>query len=187
MEKTPAQEVSLRLAEMVRRERHLVAEFVIELADFAHRELYRELGYDSLFYYCLRQLGLPKSSSFRRCEAARLIERFPAIAEPLRDGRLSLRVLVELREVLTERNHAKILERAAGMSQEEAQLLAIEYKPRHVPCDVIRTLPAATVAAKTDELVPRGTDATPRHQDLPSAVRALPPEYVELLTTQLRR
>src|SRR5204863_103600 len=66
MDKTPAQEVSLRLAEMVRRERHLVAEFVIELADFARRELYRELGYDSLFYYCVRQLGLPKSSSFRR-------------------------------------------------------------------------------------------------------------------------
>src|SRR5437660_10868018 len=114
MDKTPAQEVSLRLAEMVRRERHLVAGFVIELADFARRELYRELGYDSLFYYCVRQLGLPKSSSFRRSEAARLIARFPDISGYLRDGRLSVRSLVELREVLTEKNHAEVMERAAG-------------------------------------------------------------------------
>src|SRR3989442_4924717 len=105
METISPQERSARLAEMVRQERHLVAEFVIELADFAKRESYRELGYDSLFHYCVRQLGLPKSSSFRRSEAARLIAKFPAAGERLRDRRIFLRSLVELREVLTEENH----------------------------------------------------------------------------------
>ena len=121
---------------MVRRERHLVVQFVVELAGFAQRELHRELGYSSLFYYCLRQLGLSKSSAFRRSEAARLIARFPAVADLLRQGRLSIRSLVELREVLTEENHAQVLARAAGMSQEETQLLAVELKPRPVPRDV---------------------------------------------------
>src|SRR5437588_6678354 len=111
MESLSARELNQRLVEMVRRERCLVVQFVIELADFARRELHRELGYSSLFYYCVRQLGLSKSSAFRRSEAARLIARFPAITEHLREGRLSIRSLVELREVLTDGNHSEILAR----------------------------------------------------------------------------
>src|SRR5260370_42271732 len=99
-------------------------QFVIELAGSAKRELYRELGYTSLFYYCVRQLGLSKSSAFRRSETARLIARFPVIAAQLAEGRLSIRALVELREVLTEENYAEVLARADGQTQEESQLLS---------------------------------------------------------------
>jgi hypothetical protein len=141
MESTSARVFDRRLADLVRNERHLAVQFVVELAGFAKRELYRELGYNSLFYYCVRQLGLSKSSAFRRSEAARLIARFPAIADRLAEGRLSIRALVELREVLTEENHAGVLTRAEGKSQEEAQLLAVEYRPRPVPRDVVRALP----------------------------------------------
>src|SRR5258707_982073 len=99
MESTSARDIDRRLAELVRSERHLVVQFVVELAGFAKRELYRDLGYPSLFYYCVRQLGLSKSSAFRRSETPRLIARFPVIADRLADGRLSIRALVELREV----------------------------------------------------------------------------------------
>src|SRR5713226_4486285 len=63
MESTSARDIDRRLADLVRSERHLVIQFVVELAGFARRELYRELGYTSLFYYCVRQLGLSKSSA----------------------------------------------------------------------------------------------------------------------------
>src|SRR5260370_676124 len=99
MESISARDLDRRLADLVRSERNLVVQFVVELAGFAKRELYRELGYTSLFYYCVRQLGLSKSSAFRRSETARLIARFPVIAEQLADSRLSIRALVELREV----------------------------------------------------------------------------------------
>src|SRR5207237_9798611 len=102
MESISARDIDRRLADMVRSERHVVVQFVVELAGFAKRELYRELGYTSLFYYCVRQLGLSKSSAFRRSEAARLTARFPAVADALAGGRLSIRSLVELREVLTQ-------------------------------------------------------------------------------------
>ena len=91
MESTTAHDLDRRLADLVRSERHLVVQFVVELAGFAKRELYRELGYTSLFCYCVRQLGLSKSSAFRRSEAARLIARFPVIADRLAQGRLSIR------------------------------------------------------------------------------------------------
>jgi 5-methylcytosine-specific restriction endonuclease McrA len=146
MESTSAHDLDRRLADLVRSERHLAVQFVVELAGFAKRELYRELGYTSLFCYCVRQLGLSKSSAFRRSEAARMIARFPVIADRLAAGRLSIRALVELREVVTEQNHSAVLSRAEGKSQEEAQLLALEYRPKPIPRDVVRALPMPPAA-----------------------------------------
>src|SRR5437016_5236216 len=175
MESTSARELDRRLADLVGSERHLVVQFVVELAGFARRELYRELGYTSLFYYCVRQLGLSKSSAFRRSEVARLIARFPVIGEQLAGGRLSIRVLVELREVLTEENHAEVLARAADKSQEEAQLLAVEYQPKPVPRDVVRVLPLPP-APLAFKVVSAETKALPA-----------PPEVVKPLRPELRR
>src|SRR5258708_40360727 len=148
MESTSARDLDRRLADLVRSERHLVVQFVVELAGFAKRELYRELGYTSLFYYCVRQLGLSKSSAFRRSEVARLIARFPVIANRLAQGRLSIRALVELREVLTEENHAGVLRRAEGLSQEEALILAVEDQPKPIPRAVVRAF--AILVVPTD-------------------------------------
>jgi hypothetical protein len=202
MESTSARDLDRRLADLVRSERHLVVQFVIELAGFASRELYRELGYTSLFYYCVRQLGLSKASAFRRSEVARLIARFPVIADRLAEGRLSIRALVELRDVLTEENHAGVLARAEGKSQEEAQLLAVEYKPRPIPRDVVRALPMAPVpsvsASVSVAVVPTETSA---HVLTPEAAKPIalfpvvsetkrsspPPEVVKPLTPDLRR
>jgi len=191
MESTTARDLDRRLADLVRRERHLVVQFVVELAGFAKRELYRELGYTSLFYYCVRQLGLSKSSAFRRSEVARLIARFPAIADRLREGRLSIRALVELRDVLTEENHTGVLTRAEGKSQEEAQLLAVEYRPKPILRDVVQALrmpsapptssglsasPGLSAPLVAFALVPAETKTPPR-----------PTEVVKPLTPELRR
>jgi hypothetical protein len=176
MESTSARDIDRRLADLVRSERHLVVQFVVELAGFAKRELYRELGYTSLFYYCVRQLGLSKSSAFRRSETARLIARFPVIADRLAEGRLSIRALVELREVLTEENHAEVLVRAEGKSQEEAQILAVAYRPKPVPRDVVRALPVPPAPLLALSAVPAGTKTPAR-----------PPEVVKPLTPDLRR
>src|ERR1700682_3366110 len=182
MESTSARDIDRRLAELVRSERHLVVQFVVELAGFAKRELYRELGYTSLFYYCVRQLGLSQSSAFRRSEVARLIARFPAIADQLAAGRLSIRALVELREVLTDENHAAVLARAEGMSQEEAQLLAVECKPRPIPRDVVRALPMQAHPPAASPVVPAGPVVPTETKTHPP-----PPEVVRPLTPDLRR
>jgi hypothetical protein len=85
-------------------------------------------------------------------------------------GRLSIRALVELREVLTEANHAGVLTRAEGMSQEEAQILAVEYRPRPIPRDVVRAVPMPPGPLAVVPTGPTGTNAPPR-----------PPECVEPL------
>src|ERR1700694_2528746 len=176
MQSNSARDLDRRLVDLVRSERHLVVQFVIELAGFAKRELYRELGYTSLFYYCVRQLGLSKSSAFRRSEAARLTARFPLIADRLGAGRVSIRALVELREVLTEENHAGVLGRAEGKSQEEAQLLAVEYRPKPVPRDVVRALPMP-LAPFGPSVPPVAVAVVPAETRMPPG----PPEVVQAL------
>jgi len=176
MESTSARDLDRRLADLVRNERHLVVQFVVELAGFAERKLYRELGYTSLFHYCVRQLGLSKSSAFRRSEVARLIARFPFIADRLAEGRLSIRALVALREILTEENHAGVLTRAEGKSQEEAQLLAVEYRPKPVPRDVVRALPMPR-APFGPSVPPVAVAVVPAETRMPPG----PPEVVQAL------
>ena len=86
---TSARDLDRRLADLVRSERHLVVQFVVQLADFAKRELYRELRYTSLFYYCVRQLGLSKSSAFRRSEV--LVSSCDSLQSPISLGRADSR------------------------------------------------------------------------------------------------
>src|SRR6266567_870564 len=46
---TNARELSNRLAELLRQEHHAFADFLVALADFDRRRLWRDLGYVSLF------------------------------------------------------------------------------------------------------------------------------------------
>src|SRR5260370_26352369 len=66
--------------------------------------------------------------------------------------------------------------RAEGKSQEEAQLLAVEYKPKPVPRDVVRALPMLPAPLVAVAAVPAGTKTPPP-----------PAEVVKPLTPELRR
>jgi hypothetical protein len=70
--------------------------FLIALAAFDRKRRWSELGYASLFYFLTRELGLPKGPAYYRKTAAELIQKYPEIVEPLRDGRLSLSTSVEV-------------------------------------------------------------------------------------------
>jgi hypothetical protein len=127
----PGDQLSARLYELRRRERHLQVEF---LAYLGGRELHLELGFSSLFAYCVEYLGLSRSATFRRITATRLLTKFPAVAEYLADGRLSLTTLVELREVLEETRLDEILGRAAGKSEDDVKILVGSPGPPRPRC-----------------------------------------------------
>src|SRR6266542_5950810 len=93
---TSARDLSAHLAELLRRERAALGEFLVALADFDRKRLWVELGHASLFYFLHRELGLSSGAAFYRKTAAELIQRFPDIVDPLRDGRLCMTSVVEL-------------------------------------------------------------------------------------------
>jgi hypothetical protein len=116
---TSARDLTARLADLLRRERASLAEFLVALADFDQQRRWLELGYSSLFYFLHRELGLSKSAAFQRMTAAQLIEKYPEVIEPLRDGRLCLSTVAEVAKVITPENRGEVLARYFHLSKRE--------------------------------------------------------------------
>ena len=75
-----------RLSELLSREHAAMADFLVDLAEFDRRRGWEELGYASLFYFLHRELGLSTGAAHYRKVAAELMQKFPEIVQPLRDG-----------------------------------------------------------------------------------------------------
>ncbi|HEX7622020.1 MAG TPA: HNH endonuclease, partial [Anaeromyxobacteraceae bacterium] len=80
--------LSRRIASLLAEERNSLADFLVALADFDRQRGWGALGYATLFQYLERELKLTSSAAARRMTAAGLVQRFPAVVEPLRDGRV---------------------------------------------------------------------------------------------------
>jgi hypothetical protein len=111
MNLTESRDLAARLASLLQNEQHALADFLLALADFDRGRGWLELGYSGLFAFLHRELGLSKAASFFRKTAAELLQRFPEIIEPLRDGRLCLTTMASLAKVLTPENCAEVLPR----------------------------------------------------------------------------
>ena len=195
------------LAALLRREHVAMAEFLVALADFDHRRGWERLGHASLFAFLHVELKLPNPSAYWRMSAARLLQRFPEVVEPLCEGRLCCTATAELAKVLTEENRAEVLPRFFGLSLREAQEVVAELQPRQAPptrtvvtapvrAAAVPSLAFAEASASREEpqAMVRHPDVVPPTQlRAPEAGRAeaapaTPPrDLVEPLTGQLRR
>ena len=127
-----AREASHRLAELLRGERAGAARFLIALAEFDREQVWVRLGYPSLYSYLNRVLGLSNAAAYYRKVAAELIQRFPEVVEPLRDGRLCITSVIELARVMSDANRAEVLPRFFHLSKREARAVAVEILPAAV-------------------------------------------------------
>jgi 5-methylcytosine-specific restriction endonuclease McrA len=141
-----ARELTRRLAELLHSERAALAEFLVALADFDRQRGWLELGYSSLFYFLHRELGLSKGAAYHRKVAAELLQEFPEVLEPLRDGRLCISSLVELAKVITPENRADVLPRFLHCSKREAMAVSAEIVPKAAPHRVMITAAAPAAA-----------------------------------------
>ncbi len=197
-----ARDLSARLAELLHRERAALAEFLVALAEFDGNRSWLELGHASLFYFLQRELGLSSGAAFYRKTAAELIQRFPEIVDPLRDGRLCMTSVVELAKVLTPENRDDVLPRffhlsKSGAKAVSAALRPAEAAPHRAVFTAVRPAAApapalAAAAARDTNLEPAfHLDETPRAnpvQEPTPTVPATPPRTTtEPLTADLRR
>jgi hypothetical protein len=137
----PDEVITGRLMAIVKDERKSIVEFLECLAEVERRRTHLALGFSSMFAYLADHLRLSNGCAFRRSKAARLMARFPIIADYLRDGRLSRKKLVELREVLDEEHVVAILDRAVSMTEEQVKELVVELRPKEAPANLLRKLP----------------------------------------------
>jgi 5-methylcytosine-specific restriction endonuclease McrA len=129
-----------------------MADFLVALADFDRRRGWEVLGHASFFAFINSELGLSPAPTYWRSQAARLLQDFPELIEPLRRGLLCLTTMGELAKVLTDANKETVLPRFLGISTREAKELVAELQPRAAPPirTVVRPLaPAALLLAST--------------------------------------
>jgi hypothetical protein len=104
-----ARDLTLRLQDLLRQERAALGDFILLLADFDRRKFWLALGFPSLFDFLHREMGLSAGAAHYRKTAAHLLQRFPEVEAPLRDGRLCITSIVELAKVLTPENRSEVL------------------------------------------------------------------------------
>ncbi len=164
MSTSTARELTNHLARLLREEQGALADFLVALADFDRRKLWREIGHTSLFCFLHRELRLSKGAAQNRKTAAELVQAFPEVEVALRAGQLCLSTVTEVAKVLTPENRAEVLPRFFGLSRREAEAVAVSLRPAEVVPrrDVVTFLPPAAPVLRPGRLAaPDGGDATP--------------------------
>jgi 5-methylcytosine-specific restriction endonuclease McrA len=127
----------------VRGERAMTIKVLHHLNEIQRRKLYLELGYRSLFDYCIRRLKYSASAAGRRIQAARCIRRYPEVLALLRERELSLSTISLIEAILTDGNKTTILERVRGKSHRAVERVVSEYRPPMAYRDRVRPVRVA--------------------------------------------
>ncbi len=192
---TNARESSAHLAELLRRERHAMADFVIALAEFDRQRLWVELGYSGLFPFLHKELGLSKAAAYFRKAAADLVRRYPEVVPPFRDGRLCITAVVELAKVITPENREEVLPRFFHCSKREAKAVSAALAPEAAPprrdvvtaIQTVRSDESTPQLVRLDEPIPRESVAAFASIPVPAPSTAVKRGAAEPLTADLRR
>jgi hypothetical protein len=128
-----ARDFKTHLAELLRRERHAMSDFILALAQFDEKRLWRDLEYPSLFSFLRSGLGLSAGAAQYRKTAAELVRRYREVEDALRQGKLCLSSVIELAKVLTPENLDEVLPRFFRLSRREAAEVVVSIRPVENP------------------------------------------------------
>jgi len=163
------------LAELVQQSNVLTAQLLAHLVELEERMLHLELGFSSLFAYCVEALRMSEGSAGRRVTAARVCRQFPGAFERVARGEFHLCALCALAPHLDPENEAELLDACGGKTRRQVEeLLAMRF-PRPDVREQIRRLPvrAQPPAAPTqpNALSSRAID----HSTSPAIAQETPP------------
>ena len=138
-----------RLRALAGEERAVQVAFLHHLDALDQRRGHAELGYPSLWAFCLEALHLSEGAAARRIAAMRVLRRHPSLGEALREGRLSLSTLRALEPVLTDESLGDVLARASFRGVREVEALVASMRPAPAPADGFRRSAATSQPAPT--------------------------------------
>lgn len=99
-------ELLVRTGDLVKREREVLTDILHHLREIERRRLFCDLGYSSLYAYCIGEHKYSEAQTQRRIEAMRLMAEIPQIEEKVAAGELSLTNLAQARRYF--RNEEKV-------------------------------------------------------------------------------
>src|SRR5688572_8857010 len=133
----------LQTESLTRDERACTIQVLHHLNEIGRRKLHLDMGYSSLYDYCVRGLKYSGAAAGRRIGAARCIRRFPDVLRSLEERELSLSTLSLIEPVLNEDNAATILDRVRNAAYRDVERVVCEYRPPVALRDRIRPVRVA--------------------------------------------
>ena len=129
-------------SDTVQREREVIADVVIYLAEIGRRRLHAKEAYPSLFNYITGKYYYYSGAAYRRIQAAKLYQRFPEILDLLKEGKINLLTISLIEPHVYKDNGKPLIEQIIGKSKNEVEeILAHMNVKRENAKDVIRRLP----------------------------------------------
>ena len=143
-----------------------IAKLIAHIAEMSSRKTALELGYKSLYDYCISRLNLSEGAVPSRIHVANVARRFPQLLVALAERRVSLTVAGLLAPHVSEENVDKLISDCAGKTCKATQEYLVAIKPKPVFEPSIRRRPSAPQpATPPDKLSPQAPnpqlDATP--------------------------
>ncbi len=130
------------LCSLVKDQRVGMVRLLVHLGEVQERGLFRELGFGSMYTYCVGELGMSGDEAWTRIRAARVGRVFPRALEMMERGELHLTGLRLIGPHLDERNHAALLGQVKGKSKREIEVLVAAVAPQADVESKIRKVPA---------------------------------------------
>jgi hypothetical protein len=130
------------LSRLVQRSNELTAQVLAHLVELDERRLHLELGFSSLFAYCVEALGMSEGIAGRRVTAVRVCRRFPGVFDRIARGELHLCALCALAPHLNEQNAAELFEESKGKTRRQIEALLAARFPKPDVREQIRRFPA---------------------------------------------
>jgi hypothetical protein len=127
---------------LVQRGNENTADLLAHLAELDERKLYLDLGYPSLFAYCIEVLGLCESAAGRRTTATRVCRRFPDAFARVARGELHLSALCAMNPHLNQENAVELFEACSNKTRRQVEEALAKRFPRADVKAQIRRLPA---------------------------------------------
>ncbi len=133
-------ELSLRIKELIQREREVLNQILDHLQEVEKRKLYLKMSYPSLFEYCTKELGYSESAAQRRISSMRLIKEIPEIKDKIQSGSLSLMTISlaqsflrkeekENKKIYTKTEKKNLISSLEKKSKREVEKALVEISP----------------------------------------------------------
>ena len=123
-------------------ERIITTEVLHSLREIESRKLHLELGFSSLFEYCLRELKYSESQAQRRISAMRLIRDLPEVELKIKEGTLSLSNAAKIQSFIRQaykeekplnlQDKKELVQKIENKSTRECELELIKLSPEPV-------------------------------------------------------
>ena len=155
-----------------------IAKLIAHLAEMSARKTALELGYKSLYDYCIKHLNLSEGAVPARIHVANVSRRFPQLLVALSESRVSLTVAALLAPHLKEDNVDELISDCAGKTRRETEEYLVAIKPKPVFEPSIRKRPSqpALVEPPREASAPSPPPAVETPKNSPPILQPARPE-----------